>query len=103
MVGDPDNEVFVSIISLWEISIKNTLSSRDPMPFSAAVGAFRFTEFGYTSLELTPTHIFRYAAVPLLHRDPFDRLLIAQAAVEQLQLVTHDASLADYGDTIITF
>lgn len=103
IVGDPDNEVFVSIVSLWEIALKNTTASRDPMPFPAAVGAFRFTEFGYTSLGLMPTHTFRFEATPVLHRDPFDRLLIAQAAVERLQLVTHDATLSAYSQSIITF
>jgi len=102
-IADPDNDVFVSVVSLWEIAIKNRSGSKDPMPFSAAVGAFRFTEFGYTSLGLLPTHTFRFEGIPSLHGDPFDRLLLAQAVVERLTLVTHDAALARYGETVLTF
>jgi PIN domain nuclease of toxin-antitoxin system len=106
MIGDPENEVFVSIVSLWEIALKNAASSRssrDPMPFTSAVAAFRFDEFGYASLDLRPPHILRFENARAFNRDPFDRLLVSQAAVEGQQLVTHDAALKAYGPHIISF
>lgn len=103
MLSDPDNEVFVSIVTLWEIALKSTAGPRNPMPFPAAVGAFRFTEFGYSSLGLLPTHIFRFEDMQRLHGDPFDRILVAQALVEQLQLVTRDAQLTSYDAELIVF
>jgi PIN domain nuclease of toxin-antitoxin system len=103
LLADRDNEVFVSVVSLWEIALKNTKRARDPMPFSSAVGAFRFTEFSYTSLGLMPTHIFRFEHLDIHHSDPFDRLLVAQALVEQLTIVTHDANMRHYTEAIVAF
>jgi PIN domain nuclease of toxin-antitoxin system len=103
MLAEPGNEVYVSVVSIWEIALKNGTGRRDQLPFSAAVAAFRFTEFGYTSLGLEVPHILRQETLPDLHRDPFDRLLLAQALVARLQLVTHDGALAAYDPTIITF
>jgi PIN domain nuclease of toxin-antitoxin system len=103
LLADPENAVFVSTVSLWEIALKNASSSRDRMPFGTAVGAFRFSEFGYETLGLLPTHAIRFEDLPVHHGDPFDRMLIAQALVEQLQLVTHDRNLSRYDDQVILF
>lgn len=103
LLADAENEIFVSIVSLWEIALKNSSAARDPMPFSAAVGAFRFVEFGYDSLQLLPTHVLRFENLPLYHRDPFDRMLTAQALVEGLRLVTHDVHMSKYADDVIVF
>lgn len=103
MLADPDNDVFVSVISLWEIAIKNGLAARDPMPFSAEIAAGRFLELGYETLSLAPYHIVQLERLPHLHRDPFDRMLVAQANVEKLQIVSHDAVLGQYGPNIIVY
>jgi PIN domain nuclease of toxin-antitoxin system len=102
IIADPDNDVFVSVVSLWEIALKKK-SSRDPMPFSAAVANFRFTEFRYTSLALLPRHIVHFQELRSVHRDPFDRMLVAQAQAEGLTLLTHDRALADYGSAVQSF
>ncbi len=73
------------------------------MPFSAEVAAARFTELGYDFLGISVDHIVRSEGLPSFHGDPFDRMLVAQALTEPLRLVTHDATLAAYGDTVITF
>lgn len=90
-------DVFVSAASIWEISIKAGLGklSADPDEVLAALGPAGFTE-----LPVTGQHAARVAGLPPLHRDPFDRLLIAQALVEPMQLLTNDAALAPYGDLV---
>lgn len=102
LLADPDNDVFVSVVSIWEIVLKNS-SSRQRMPFSAAVGAYRFGEFDYETLGLLPTHAIRFEELPFHHRDPFDRMIVAQALVEQAQLITHDRNMALYVDNAILF
>ena len=62
-----------------------------------------FAAAGYTMLEVTAEHAVVVEALPLLHGDPFDRLLIAQALTEPLRLVTHDKALARYSDTVLCF
>ncbi len=103
MLAEPANEVYVSVVSIWEIALKNETGRQSGFPFSAAAAAFRFAEFGYESLALEIPQILRQGTLPNLHRDPFDRLLVAQALVAQLQLVTHDGALAAYDETIIVF
>ncbi len=74
------------------------------MPFGAETGHHRFSELGYTQLGLLPTHIFRFESLKTLHSDPFDRLLISQALVEQAKIVTHDARMGLYGhDVVLSF
>lgn len=60
-----------------------------------------FTEAGYTLLAITPEHAAAVEGLPAIHADPFDRLLVAQALTEPLRLLTHDANVARYSDTII--
>jgi len=103
LVANPGNDVFISVVSLWEIALKNRSAGRDSMPFSAAVGAARFVEFGYATLDLLPGHVFRSESLPPHHRDPFDRILVGQALVERLRIVTHDPEVARYGDDVIAF
>lgn len=86
-------DVFVSAASAWEISIKVGLGKlRIPEPVSTAL-----TVFGFTELPITVAHTERVAALPMHHRDPFDRILIAQAQHEDLLLVTQDRAFDAYG------
>lgn len=103
LLADAENDVLVSIVTIWEIAIKNAPGRRARMPFSAEVAAARFTELGYDFLGISVDHIVRSEGLPSFHGDPFDRMLVAQALTEPLRLVTHDATLAAYGDTVITF
>ncbi len=86
------NEVYVSAVSAWEIAIKSSLGRiRTTRTVSQAA-----SDSGFTELPVTITHAERVAKLPWHHRDPFDRLLVAQAISERLTLVTRDRSLARY-------
>jgi PIN domain nuclease of toxin-antitoxin system len=96
MIGDPQNTVFVSAVSHWEIWLKQSLGKlRLPEDFSERIAAESFE-----SLPLTASQTRQVALLPWHHRDPFDRMLIAQAQVEKLHLLTADESLAAYGEAV---
>lgn len=88
-----DNQVFVSAVSVWEIAIKRAsgkLTSSD-----SAVRALR-EHPKFTALDITPEHAERAGALPVLHLDPFDRLLVAQAQLEGMVLVSVDEQILRY-------
>ena len=92
-ISDPDNDVFVSAVSGWEIALKSNLGKLQiPDNMYAMVEAT-----GFTYLAVTFAHGVAAGGLPLHHRDPFDRLLIAQARAEGLVLVTRDAHIEQYG------
>ncbi|MEO8748368.1 MAG: type II toxin-antitoxin system VapC family toxin [Rhodanobacter sp.] len=99
-IADPDNDVSVSAASVWEIAIKHTLG-RSGIPFSAAAALGYFRQAGYLLLAIRPEHAAAVESLPMLHGDPFDRLLIAQAVTEPLRRLTHDHMLGAHSDTII--
>lgn len=103
LVGDETNDVFVSAATLWEIAIKHPLRRRNAPPMPAAEARQDFLGAGFVMLAITDAHAAAVESLPLLHYDPFDRLIVAQAMVEHLRLITHDGTLAGYSDTIITF
>lgn len=92
--------LWVSTASLWEIAIKHSLARGD-MPVSAHEAAGYFEASGYRLLSIEPEHAVAVESLPRHHQDPFDRLLVAQALVEPLRLLTHDPVVALYSDTII--
>lgn len=96
----PSSEAFVSAASIWEIAIKHSLG-RINMPISGAEAARYFEEAGYVLLPVTAEHAAATETLPFLHNDPFDRMLVAQALMEPLKLVTHDEMVAKYGDGIL--
>lgn len=100
LIGDADNQVFISAVSIWEIAIKHALQ-RFGVPFSGNDALGFFADAGYEWLDVTPAHAAATETLPPLHADPFDRLLVAQAIIEPLRLLTHDAALAPYSDTIL--
>ena len=99
MLETPDNEVYYSAANLWEIAIKSRLRRTDfrvdPEQLLAALPAMDFTE-----LPITARHAAAVARLPPLHRDPFDRLLIAQSQVEPMILLTNDELLVQYGASV---
>lgn len=103
LIAAPDNSIFVSAASVWEIAIKHAIKrgSAPAIPVSAAAALRLFSTAGYEMLAISPTHARAVEDLPVLHGDPFDRLLVAQALAEPLRLVTHDPKLAPYSDTII--
>lgn len=94
-LDDPKNELFFSAASLWEISIKKSLGRED---FRVEPRLLRrgLVDAGYTELPITSEHAVNIDSLPDLHKDPFDRILIAQAFVEGITLLTADAQLARY-------
>ena len=92
---DPDSELLFSAASIWEISIKSGLGRAD---FNLDASVFRraLLDKGYLELAITGTHAAAVARLPDLHRDPFDRMLIAQATVEGVTLLTADAAVLRY-------
>jgi len=92
-----ENDVFVSAASIWEIGIKAALGklAADPLEVLTAI-----EPAGFTELPVTGAHAARVSVLPPIHRDSFDRLLVAQALSEPLLLLTNDAALAAYGDIV---
>lgn len=96
-IQDEDNEVHVSAATVWEIAIKARLGRLEP-----AVDELERTipeEMERHAFQPLPVHMrdaLKVAALPDIHRDPFDRLLAAQAIIEELVLVTNDAALRKY-------
>ena len=98
IIADPDNEVFVSAASVWEISIKAGIG-RLRMPGNVAE---MVAEDGFLPLAISFEHAQRAGGLPLHHRDPFDRLLVAQALCEVLVVVTRDPAFSAYDAPLIT-
>lgn len=96
-LADPENDLFVSDVSLWELAIKTGLGKIQTPPDLDE----QMERLGMKGVQLNRTHIAAYRDLPLLHRDPFDRMLVAQAKVENLILVTRDRALADYDITVL--
>jgi PIN domain nuclease of toxin-antitoxin system len=92
--------VWISAASVWEIAIKHSLAKRD-MPVSSRDAVRYFSESGYRFLAVDAEHAVAVEELPTHHQDPFDRILIAQALVEPMRLMTHDPLVARYSDTII--
>lgn len=102
MVENPDIEPLFSTISLLEIAIKHALG-RDDFRVDPAQMRIRLLDEGYSELPVLGEHAIAVGRLPLLHRDPFDRLLVAQATVEKADLLTVDARLGDYPGPIRVF
>lgn len=91
------NVVFVSSVSVWEISIKKSLGKLEtPDNLQEEIRLHRFTP-----LHISCDHAELAGKLPDIHRDPFDRMLVAQAVIEKLKLVTRDEFLAQYGVDLI--
>lgn len=99
LINDPANELLYSAASLWEIAIKRALGRED---FRVDPRALRrgLLENGYAELAVTGEHALAVDALPALHKDPFDRMLVAQSLAESVTLVTGDPHVARYSDTI---
>jgi PIN domain nuclease of toxin-antitoxin system len=96
LISQRAGAVLLSHVSLWEIAVKHTLLRAD-MPLSAAQAITWAEASGFSLLPIAPEHILTLEQLPLHHRDPFDRLLIAQAISEPLTLLSADGALGLYG------
>ena len=91
-ISDPENLVYVSSATVWEMAIKRGLGKLDLPGNWVEV----LTDEPFHQLHITWEHACRVERLPSLHRDPFDRILVAQSLIEDLVLVTHDDILARY-------
>ncbi len=96
LLGSVDSECYVSSATWWELVIKQ---SRGITSFSLAMPEIRAAalEAGLRELSVTAPHALRVGQLPMLHRDPFDRMLVAQALSEPMRLVTADDAVVAYG------
>ena len=99
LIEAPDNDLWFSVASLWELVIKRGLGRKD---FRVDPRLLRrgLLENGYSELPIASEHAIAVEALPMIHRDPFDRMLIAQAMHEGLTLLTSDRSGAQYPGSI---
>ena len=92
LLNNPENYIFLSIASVWEIIIKQGKEKlRIPQDIEGGI-----KESGFILLPIEISHVLRIRKLPSFHRDPFDRILIAQTIVEHLTLVTDDAKMKKY-------
>ncbi|MDP4029541.1 MAG: type II toxin-antitoxin system VapC family toxin [Gallionella sp.] len=96
---DPSNQLVFSSASLWEISIKNGLERSDFNVDLRRLWRMLLVN-GYRELPVTSEHTIEVNDLPPLHKDPFDRILVAQARVEGWTLLTADKAVAKYGDGV---
>ena len=99
LLEDERNVVLFSAASLWEIAIKSSLG-RESFQVEPRVLRRSLLENGYTELPVTSEHAVGIDLLPRLHKDPFDRLLLAQAMVEGITLLTADSQLAAYAGPV---
>ena len=100
VIGDEENDLHFSPASLWEISIKRSLGKPD-FQLNARAMRENLLENGCLEIPINSLHTISAGELPLFHKDPFDRLLIAQAMVENLFLLTSDSNIAEYPAPII--
>ena len=101
LLQDPDNDVQVSVVSAWEIAVK---VQRGKLQFDGAfLDAFdaRVAQLGWRTLPILTAHAIAAARLPGSHKDPFDRLIAAQARLEGLTVATVDRDIAALGATVI--
>ncbi|GHT96072.1 twitching motility protein PilT [Betaproteobacteria bacterium] len=99
LITDTRNEIFFSVLSLWEIAIKRGQNRADFLYEPRAVRR-ALLDNGYQELPILSQHVVDIDSLPPIHKDPFDRLLIAQAMAEGITLLTADATVAQYSGPI---
>jgi PIN domain nuclease of toxin-antitoxin system len=99
VIADEENQIFVSAASAWEITTKARLGKLPGADAVAGDVVGCVTSQGFASLDITLLHAQRAGRLPGIHRDPFDRMLIAQAQLEDLTLVSNETAFDAYGVT----
>jgi len=95
LINDPENELLFSAASLWEVAIKRGLGRAD-FKVDARLLRRGLLDNGYAELPIISDHVVATDSLPAIHKDPFDRILIAQATVEGITLLTTDPQVARY-------
>lgn len=100
LLADEAHQLCFSAASLWEIAIKSSLGRED---FQVDVHVFRraLLDNGYTELPIDSRHAVNTCMLPAIHKDPFDRILVSQAIIEGMRLLTADAKIALYSGPIV--
>jgi PIN domain nuclease of toxin-antitoxin system len=101
LIDNPDNELLFSAASLWEVVIKRGLGRKD-FKVDARLLRRGLLDNGYRELPILSDHVVATESLPLIHRDPFDRILVAQATVEGITLLTIDSLVSQYPGPIRT-
>ncbi len=101
LIGNPENELLFSAASLWEVAIKRGLG-REDFKVDARLLRRGLLDNGYTELPIISDHVVATESLPLIHKDPFDRILVAQATVEGVTLLTIDPLVSEYPGPIRT-
>lgn len=101
LINDPDNELLFSAASLWEVAIKRGLG-REDFKVDARLLRRGLLDNGYRELPIISDHVVATESLPPIHRDPFDRVLVAQATVEGVILLTIDSLVSQYPGPIRT-
>lgn len=97
IIASRDNQIHVSPISVWEVAVKSSVGKLDLQ--ADLLGLIRKNRF--IELPITLQHAFKVKDLPLIHKDPFDRLLIAQAMTEELTIITSDGVFERYGVCVL--
>lgn len=95
LINNPEHQLFFSAASIWEVVIKRQLERAD-FQINPQVLRRGLLDNGYSELPISGSHTLAVAILPLLHKDPFDRILLAQAMQEGLSLLTNDAIMVQY-------
>jgi PIN domain nuclease of toxin-antitoxin system len=96
-ISDPENTVYLSAVAVWEMRIKQGIGKLDlPDDFEEVLDGQAFSK-----LPVTVDHAHTIAGLPAIYRDPFDRMLVAQAVVEGMTIVTRDRRIAEYGVDVL--
>lgn len=98
LLMDSANEIYISVASLWEISIKSGKGKLEANPEEVLA---QVEMDGFVVLPIVVRHVLSLGKLDAYHGDPFDRVLVAQALSEPMRLVTHDKTLAQYGESIM--
>ena len=100
-IEDPENTIYLSVASIWEMAIKVSLDKLElPSPFTDFIDD-QLDKNTITLLKIKTAHTGIVATLPFHHRDPFDRLIIAQSKIEDMPIIGQDATFDDYGITRI--
>jgi PIN domain nuclease of toxin-antitoxin system len=97
LIENADNDVLISVVSLWEIAIKVSLNKLELAQAFEVLIPRELADNKFTQLPITVAHLIQLSKLPFHHRDPFDRLLIAQSLTEELPLVSKDRKFNNYG------
>ena len=101
LVEDPERELLLSAASSWEIAIKHAIGKLDLPGDPEELVPDWIVRSAVTPLPIHHTHALRVAALPLHHSDPFDRLLVAQALLEEVPVLTADPAFGDYDVEVV--